>query len=86
MKSKSKATEAKKTLNSSTRSCLYWKKSGCKEDICYYKYPKQANEGFCEQFKGRIADLKSCNQLSVKSPQDQETETPNNDRLQRYMV
>lgn len=86
MKSASKATEAKKTPSSSTLSCPYRKKSGHIEDKCYYKHPKRASEGFRGQFKGRIADIKSRNQPSVRSPQDQETEALNDDRLQGYMV
>ena len=67
MKSASKAKEAKKTPSSSTPSCPYCKKSGHTEDKCYYKHPERASEGFRERFKGRIVDLKSCNQ-SVRSP------------------
>lgn len=61
MKSTSKATEAKKSSSSSMLSCPYYKKSSHTKDKCYYKYPKQASEGFCERFKGRIADFKSRN-------------------------
>lgn len=86
MKSASKATEAKKTSSSSTLSCPYRKKSGHTEDKCYYKHPKRASEGFRERFKGRIADIKSRNQPSVRSSQDQETEALNDDRLRGYIV
>ena len=86
MKSTSKATETKKSPSSSTLSCPYCKKSGHTEDKCYYKHPERASEGFRERFKSRIADLKSRNQASVRSPQDQDTETVNDDRPRGYMV
>ncbi len=85
MKSASKATEAKKTPRSSTLSYSYCKKSGHTEDKCYYKHSARASDSFCEQFKSRIVDLKSRNQ-SVRSPQDQDNETVNDDCPRRYMV
>lgn len=86
MKSASMATEAKKILSSSTLSCPYCKKSGHTGDKCYYKHPERASEGFRDRFKGRIADLKSRNQASRRSPQDQNTEALNDDRPRGYMV
>ena len=85
MKSTSNAKEAKKTPSSSTLSCPYQKKSGHTEDKCCYKHLKQTSEGFCERFKTRIVDLKSCIH-SVKSSQNEDTEIVNDDCPREYMV
>ncbi len=84
MKNAFKATEAKKTPSFSMLSCPYCKKSGHTKDKCYYKHPERASEGFRERFKGRIIDLKSRN-LSVRSPQDQDSETVNESRPRGYI-
>lgn len=86
MKSSSNAIEAKQTPSFWTLSCPHCKKSSHKEDKCYYKYPEQTSEGFREQLKGWIVDLKSHNQVWIRSSLGQDTETVINDCVQTYIV